>query len=369
MKTLAIIGSTGSIGKSSLNVYFKNKKKFKLIYICAYSDYVKLSNQYKKYRPKYYNILQENKKKLLKNKSKIKNLNYFIKKKTKIDYVISGLSGFDALDYNFELLKISKNLLIANKETIICGGEIFLKYAKKYNCNIVPIDSEHHCIDFFLKNFKSNNLINKITILASGGPFLKKKKVHYKEKIFKVLKHPNWKMGKEITVNSSTLANKVLELFEAKILFNIPTNKLDIKIENTSNCHAIISFKNNIHFFISHFPSMQVPLSNALNVENNFKLKINNKNFLINKIDFKKFPIAKLGFKILKLGYSGMIIFTVLNERLVKDFLNKKINYGDISLYLQRVFKNKKIVYMSKKCIKNKKDIKKVINYSKKIKL
>ena len=173
MKTLAIFGSTGSIGKSSLRVFERNKSKFKLIYLSSHNRHNLLLKQSIKYKPK--NILITNAAHKIKNK-KLINIDAAIKRK-KIDYVISGVSGYDALKFNLNLLKISKNLLIANKETIICGGKLFLEEAKKNRCNIIPIDSEHYSIFFFLKNFlfKEKTDIKKLFITASGGPFLKKK--------------------------------------------------------------------------------------------------------------------------------------------------------------------------------------------------
>lgn len=370
MKTLAVIGSTGSIGKSSLNVYLKNKKKFKLLFLSTYSNHQEIDRQFKKFRPRYYNILLKEKINLLKYKKKIIDLNFFLKNKIKIDYVVSGLGSFDALKYNFELLKISKNLLIANKETLICGGKIFLNKAKKYNCKILPIDSEHHCIDYFIKNFDCKNSLKKITILASGGPFFKKKP-KFKESIKNVLNHPNWKMGKIITVNSSTMANKVLELFEAKILFNLPNKKIDIKIEKKSLVHAIITLKNNINFLIAHTPNMEIPISNCLGLDNKYSFSnyLNSEKIKIDSLDVKNYSIVKIGYKVLEYGHASMIIFTVLNERLVKLFLNSKIFYGDISLKLEKLFKNKEIVNISKKCIKSKSDIYNLINYSQNIKI
>jgi len=365
MKSLAIIGSTGSIGKYSLEVYKKNKNKFNLLYLAANSNYKKLVRQSKIYKPK--NIFLINYKSYLKNKTKnklLKSENFIFKSHSKkIDYVISGVSSFEAIDINFKLIKIAKNLLIANKETIVCGGEIFLKEAKKNKCNIIPIDSEHHCIDYFIKNFKLKNDIDKIYITASGGPFLRKK-INYKEKINKVLKHPTWKMGTKITIDSSTFANKILELFEAKILFKLPYKKLKIIVEEKSNVHSVILLKNKIMFPIIHRPSMTLPISNSLNVSNNCGLKVENLKINLLPADSKKFPIVKLGYEILKEdSLYQMILFVVLNERLVKKYIRNEINYGDIASYLVKAFKKNIIKNKSRKPIKNLNDIKKAISF------
>ncbi len=368
MKSLAIIGSTGSIGESSLSVYKKNKNKFKLICLAANKNIKKLKIQSKIYKPKNILLLDyNNRDKINKLITKQSFLNKYRNKK--IDFIISGLGGYEAIDINFDLLKICKNLLIANKETIICGGPIFLKTARNNKCKIIPIDSEHHCIDFFYKNFFNKNQINKIYITASGGPFYKKK-INYKAKMKNVLKHPVWKMGKKISVDSSTFANKVLELFEAKILFNIPWNKIKIRVDEKSIVHSIIKLNNNLYLPILHQPNMEIPISNSLNLVN--KLDINFKNIDINisSPNLNKFPIIKLGFKILKMeSHSAMILFTVLNERLVKMYLESKIFYGDIIRILLKTFTDKSIIRRAKFKIKSKSDIKNAINFANNINL
>lgn len=369
MKTLAIIGSTGSIGGNALKIYNKNKNIFKLIYLITYKNLNKLKRQYKVYKPNKICLLNN---KYLKNtNSKIFiNFEKLLKKKKKIDYVISGLASYEAIDLNLKLTKLSRNLLIANKESIICGGRYFQKIAKKNKCNIIPIDSEHHCLDFFFKNSKFKIFdIDKVFLVASGGPFFRKK-ISYNEKISNVIKHPTWKMGKKITIDSSTLANKVLELFEAKILFNLPHNKLKILVEEKSNAHAIIKLKNKITIPIIHKPDMRVPITNSLNLNNKIDLSLDNL-----KLDFKipskkKFPLIKLGYQILKkYGDLGMIYFTVLNERLVKMYLNREIKYGDISKTLVKTFSKKNIINKSKMNLTTKKSIYNAISDAKKIKL
>ena len=368
MKTLAIIGSTGSIGKSALEVYKKNKKNFKLIALAANTNLNKLIKQYSKFKPRSIFLISDNKKK--KKKKYLISKKVFLKeRKKKIDYAISGVSGYNAININFELIKISKKLLIANKETIVCGGKVFLDLAKKYKCEIIPIDSEHHCIDYFLKSFNLKKDIKKIYITASGGPFLNKR-INYNEKLNKVINHPTWKMGKKISVDSSTFANKVLELFEAKILFQLPNNKLGIKIESKSNTHAIIRLSNNIILPIMHTPNMVIPISNCLGVSNNLQINLDNFSSKYYDVDVKKFPIVKLGYYILKnCTQAGFIIFTVLNQRLVEKYLKNEVKYGEIVDKLVKLFKHNELLKKSKKNIKNIKDIFDTINYAKKIKL
>lgn len=378
MKTIAILGSTGSIGRTTLKVISKYKKHFKIVFLYADKNYKIMNSQSKIFKPKYIclnNIKYFNK--LNSKVKKIKSIDDFFKSKKKIDYVISAISGFSAININFKLLKIAKNLLIANKETLICGGKVFLNCAKRNKCKILPIDSEHYCINYFLNNFKQKKNIKLIYLMASGGPFLKNRPKN-NVSLNKVLKHPNWKMGKKISICSANLTNKILELFEAHVLFNIPVKKLNIKIEKSSKVHSIISLNNNLDFYILHNTSMEIPIENSL-IDNEFKKNkinnINNLSFLPNlnltlsdpKIQI--FPILKLGYRIIKYGYSGMIIFTVLNDRLVEMFLEKKIYFNQIVDILLKTFKKLKIVNHSKKDIKTFKDINRIINFAENIKL
>lgn len=367
MKSLAIIGSTGSIGKTSLKVFNNNKKNFDLIYLSANTNYKKLLEQKKRFKPRYIYLHNENNLKILNNKEFVSSKYALRKNQKRIDFVISGVSGFEALEINLKLVKICKNLLIANKETIICGGKFFLNFAKKNKCKIIPVDSEHYCLNYFLNNFKQKNEIKKIYLCASGGPFFEKS-FKYNEKIKNVIKHPTWSMGKKISVDSSTFANKVLELFEAKILFNLQTNIIgDIIVEQKSNVHTICELKNNLYFPVMHKASMSISIANSLNVKNECILKLENLNFSFKKPNVQKFPIIRLGFYILKnLDFAGMILFTIFNERIVKKYLNNQIKYGDISKILVNTFKKKSILHKSNYKIKNLSDIKKLIKFGKK---
>lgn len=374
MKTIAILGSTGSIGTTSLKIIKRYRKLFKLVLLFAGKNYKKLNSQCKIYKPEF--ICLNNKKyfkRLIPKFKKLSSIDEFLKKTKKIDYVISAVSGYSALDINFKLLKKTKKLLIANKETIICGGKVFLKVAKKYKCKIIPIDSEHFCINFFLDNFKKKN-IRKFYLTASGGPFLNKK-IKKNVSLKQVLKHPNWKMGKKNSINSANMTNKVMELFEAHFLFRIPEKKLDIKIEKTSKVHSIISINNGLDFLISHDNNMEIPIENSLFDDENYSYRKKNisyfddLHFKLSNVNYKMFPVVNTGRKVLKLGHRAMIIFTVLNDRLVEMFLKNKIKFYEITMLLNNVFSKFKIVNYSKKSIRNLFDIKKTINFAKNINL
>ncbi len=341
-KKIAILGSTGSIGKTLLNIIEKDKKNFDIVLLTANQDYKTLINQAKKFKVK--NIVLTNKKFFeiikKKNNNKINIYNDFDSFRqifsSKIDYVMSAIVGLDGLKPTVEIIKFTKKIAIANKESIICGWNIIKKQLDKNKTEFIPVDSEHFSIWYALKNSLCKD-IEKIYLTASGGALLNipKKKIN-KIKIQDVLKHPNWKMGKKITIDSSTLMNKVFEIIEAKKIFDLEYKQLDIIIHPQSYIHAIIKYKDGMIKIIAHETTMKIPILNTIynNSKNIFKFnkvdfnKLNNCNF--NVVDIKKFPSVNI---LKKLPYKNSLFETVIvatNDELVKLFLDKKIKYNEI---------------------------------------
>ena len=348
-KTLSILGSTGSIGLSALSIIKKKKSLFKINFLSANKNYHLICKQIIEYKPKFFIVRNELvynkiKKKFYKDKTKILN-NFKLKNLIKTDITISAIPGIEGLEPTLNAIKLSKKILIANKESIICGWNLIKNESLKNNTQIVPIDSEHFSILKLLEKEKVNE-IKKIYITASGGPFLKfKKKQFSKIKPNDAFKHPKWKMGKKISVDSSTLMNKMLELVEAQKLFNIPDKKLDILIHPESLVHAIIEFNNGLIKFIYHDTSMIIPIANAifekdLNIEKFYTIKKNNakriNNLSFEKVNSKTFPVIKLKTKINEFP-SSAIIFNAANEILVDQFLRKKLPFLDISKTIMRI--------------------------------
>ena len=245
---------------------------------------------------------------------------------------MSSISGLDGLTPTLEIIKLSNNIAIANKESIICGWSLISKQLKKYKTNFIPVDSEHFSIFDLIKKENKEN-IKKIFITASGGPFLNKSlSIIKKTNPQKAIKHPTWKMGKKISVDSATLMNKVFELIEAMKIFNLKKTKFDIIIQPSSYVHAVVEFNNGVTKFLTHPTSMQIPIFNSLyNQSKKFEFekidfdKINKLNF--QKINFKKFPINKI---LIKIPDNDSLFFTVLitaNDTLVNLFLNKKSHF------------------------------------------
>jgi len=375
---ISVLGSTGSIGLSTLSIINKRKNFFKVDLLSANKNYKLICKQIKKYKPKYFIIndkktYQRIKKKFGLNKKKIKILlNYdSIKLKKKSDTTISAIPGILGLNPTILMMKFSKKILLANKESIVCGWGMIKKESKKYKTKVIPIDSEHFSILKLLKNHKIDE-VKKIYLTASGGPFLNFK-VNQLTKITpgKAVKHPTWKMGKKISVDSATLMNKILELVEAQKLFNIPDEKIDILIHPESLIHAIVEFKNGLSKFLYHQTSMVIPLANAIfndklkikefiNVDKNHEIN-NLKNLTFKKVNSKIFPIIKIK-KRLNEYPSTSIIINASNETLVELFLKKKIPFLDINRVVMRVMSDRNY---KKYAVKNPQNIKQILQIDK----
>ncbi len=350
---ISILGSTGSIGLQSLDIIGKKKNSFTIYLLSANKNQNEICKQIIKYKPKYfvisnYDIFKRIKKKFKNNKTKIINNIENIKVKKKIDISISAIPGIVGLKPTISIIKFSKKLLIANKESVICGWNLIENTAKKYKTKIIPIDSEHFSI---LKLIENHNIseIKKIYLTASGGPFLN----YTKKKINKIspedaLKHPKWKMGKKISIDSATLMNKILELVEAQKIFRIPYYKLDILIHPNSLVHAIVQFNNGLYKFIYHENSMIIPIANAIfekdfNIDILYKTRMKKKfenNLIFAGVNHKIFPTIKLK-KIVNELPSTPIIVNASNEILVEQFLTKKIAFYDIFKFIMSVLKDK----------------------------
>ena len=370
MNKIAILGSTGTIGSITLKIIKKNKKAFKINLLSTNSNVKKLFNQALEFNVKNVIILNKSKSILWQKKFKKKKIKVFnnfdnfqrIFKK-KIDYTINAISGIDGLLPTVKIIKFTKKIAIANKESIICGWPIIKKELIKYDTKFIPVDSEHFSLFKLLKNKKKSS-INKIIITASGGPFLKKSKKNIKIK--DALNHPNWKMGKKITIDSSTLMNKVFEVIEAKKIFELDLRKINILINPNSYIHAIVIFKNGTIEMLAHENKMDIPIFNSIyesNNKNNYsknKLnlkKINNLNLANpNNIKFKSLKILKLIPK--KDSLFETVLITV-NDELVDMFLNKKIKCPKILFYLIKII-NFKI--LRKYCNVKPNSVKQILN-------
>ena len=352
-KKIALLGSTGSLGKILCNYIFKNLNKYDVKLLMANKNSSQLLIQAKKLKAK--NVIIHNKaifKKLYNQKlgfNIFNSIDDFQKKNYgKIfDYSLAAISGLNGLEPTFKIIKNTKVIAIANKESIICAWNLIYNELKKFNTQFIPVDSEHFSAWFSLRN--NNTKIKKIYLTASGGPFLNNKsKNNNNFTLSKALKHPNWKMGNKITIDSATMMNKVFEIIEAKNIFNISYKDLSILTHPKSYIHSIICYQNGLFDIIGHETSMKIPLINSLNFNENFKInttslnlkKLNNLD--LNLVNKKKFPTVKI---INNLPNNLSLFETLLvavNDKLVDLFLKKEITYNDLCNKLLKIINLKK---------------------------
>ena len=379
-KKIGILGSTGSIGESTASIIKNNIKDFDVIFLSTNKNVEKLLNQSKILKPKSVIIFNKNKyikcKKKFTNK-KIKVFNSFdeLKRKLlkqKIDYIMCAITGLAGLDSTINCIDKTKNVAIANKESIICAWNLIEKKLIKNKTKFIPVDSEHFSIWSLLQHEQIDN-VEKIFITASGGPFL-----NYKLNILEnvkpkdAIKHTNWKMGKKISIDSATLMNKVFEVIEAQRIFKIDINKFDILIHPSSYIHSIIKLNNGQIKILAHDTDMKIPIFNSI-YQGNLK-KINTKKIDINllnnlklmKINLEKFPSIKI---LKKINNQNTLFETVLisaNDELVELYIKNKIKFLEINKILLKVLNNKKYSNLTKKKPKKISDI---INLSEDVRL
>ena len=350
---IAILGSTGSIGKNLLEIINKDRNKFEVVLLTANKNHSDLIKQAKKYNVK--NLIIKNHKSytLLKNinlkginiYNDYNNFNKFFKKK--IDYVMSSISGMEGLGPTLNIIKFTKKIAIANKESIICAWNLIQHELVKNKTKFVPVDSEHFSLWYALKNLPSSE-IEKVYLTASGGPLLKFSKLKLKNvKLSQALKHPTWKMGKKISIDSCTMMNKVFEVIEAKHLFNISYKKITVLTHPNSYIHAVVKFKNGLIKIIAHDTTMKIPIFNSIKSDKALSIKTNNLNLTkLNNLDLKKvntkfFPVVNILKKLPnKISLYETVIVTI-NDLLVDQFLNKKITYKQLQDLLVKLTKKK----------------------------
>ena len=375
-KKIAILGSTGSIGENTLEIIKQDKKKFEVNLLSTNKNIKKVFKQAKEFKVKNViisdlNSFQKAKSKYKKSKINIyNNFNSFNKIfKKKNDLIMSSIAGLIGLKPTLKSIKFTKKILIANKEAIICGWSLINKELKKSKTNFIPVDSEHFSIWSLLSNNSSKD-IQKIYITASGGPFLKLPKKSFSNiSVKKALKHPNWKMGKKITIDSATLMNKLFEVIEAKNIFNLKYNHISILTHPKSYVHAIVKFNNGLIKVLIHEPDMKIPIRNAiyslnperidskllnLNILNNLELKM---------IDIKRFPLVRLLKNLPKKSSLYETILITINDYFVSKFLEKRISYKNLIKYIYEYSKKKEFQKFKNISVKNVEEIYKLRDY------
>lgn len=347
MKKIAIFGSTGSIGDSTLNVIRENLDLFKIVTLVAGKNLEKLIEQIEEFNPQNVYIIDEKNAQIL--KSKYKNINIFygdkgmeeISNLTDFDISVSALVGIAGLKPTYNMIKNGKTVALANKEVLVAGGELIMKTARESGAKLLTVDSEHSAIMQCL-NGEENNKIDKILLTASGGPFFDKE-ISDKITVEEALNHPTWNMGKKVTIDSSTMMNKGFEVIEAKWLFDVNPSQIQVVVHRKSLVHSMVQFKDGTIMANIGPKSMQIPISYALNYPNRLANNIE-KLDLFDVVDLKfekpnleKFKCLKLAYKAIEKGHYCQVILNAANEILVDKFLNRKIKYTDIPKGIEKM--------------------------------
>ena len=354
MKKIFILGASGSIGENALSVIDSNKEKFELIGISVNSNVEKANQIIKKYSPKYIYIFDKlAKDNLLKTENAVifedeKEL-YDVFNSKDVDIIISAISGFAGIKSTFHAAKSGKKILLANKESIVAGGSLLMKMVRENNTELVPIDSEHNAIFQCLPESKSTEDVKQIIITASGGPFHGKNIDELNDiGVQDALKHPNWKMGAKISIDSATLVNKCLELIEACYLFNMDENFFELVIHPESMIHSIVTFKDGSSICQMSNPDMRVPIANAMSHEKRLSIPFQPINFNNLKLNFESFPndraeIVNLAREVVREDSSKGIYFNAANEVAVENFLKDRIKFREIYEVILRTFDTKEM--------------------------
>ncbi len=337
-KNIVLLGSTGSIGESCLRLLRKNKEQYNLIGVSANNNAKLLSKIVNEFDVP--NVVLSNPKNAKnyfgKHELSLGSHNLIELAKVSCDIVVSGISGMSGLHSAFAAISIGNDLAIANKEALVSAGKIFLDQSIKNKAKILPVDSEHSAILQCLDTHNISNL-DFITLTASGGPFLFTPIEDLKNKKPEdAIKHPIWKMGKKISVDSATMFNKALEIIEASVLFDIKGEKIEVAIHPEHIIHGLVHYKDGSVIANLGYPDMITPLSVALNWPSRSDLNL--KKFSLNSVsnlsffepDFKKFPALKLGWDALQNPFCSPIVLNAANEIAVDAFLKNKIKFTDI---------------------------------------
>lgn len=348
-KNIAILGSTGSIGTQALEVISNFPKEFKAAYLTAHNNVTVLLEQIHRFKPKGVVLLDEASAREVKKQTAGKTEVLTgeqglleIVQRNDVDIVVSALVGFAGLKPTIKAIEAKKKIALANKETLVVAGEIMMPLVEKHKVDLLPVDSEHSAIFQCLVGELPNN-IGKIILTASGGPFRTKTKLElHSVTVEQALHHPNWKMGNKITVDSSTLMNKGLEVIEAHWLFGVPAEKIEVVIHPQSIIHSMVEFIDGSVKAQLGVPDMKIPIQYALTYPSRSGSSFTRVNFpALGEMTFftpdtERFPCLKLAYEALKIGGTMPAVMNAANEIAVAKFLQGKISFPEISTTICR---------------------------------
>lgn len=358
MKNIAILGSTGSIGTNTLNVIQSRSKDFRIVALSAYRNMRLLAKQIKLFRPKIVSVKDESAIKRLKKLVNLSQMKIYTQDKglgiiascDRVDTLVVATTGTVSLIPTLIAIEQGKTIALANKEPLVMAGEILIEAARKNRAKIIPVDSEHSAIFQCLRKEEKTSL-RRIYLTGSGGPFLNlKQKELGKVNLRMALRHPKWRMGKKITIDSATLMNKGLELIEARWLFDVPAQNIEVVIHPEAVIHSMVEFCDRSIIAQMGITDMRLPIQYALDYPSRcsnrlasldfFKLKT--LTFL--KPDLKKFPCLGIARKVAQAGGSAGCVMNAANEVAVEAFILKKISFRQIPSIIVRVLRKHRFI-------------------------
>ena len=350
MKNIAILGSTGSIGTQTLDVIEKNPDKFKVTALSVNKNIELLKEQIEKFKPEAVSVMDKAKADQLKVDIPVYSGLEGLKKIATLesaDTIVTSVVGSIGLEPTIAAIKAKKNIALANKETLVTAGQLVMREAKKNNITIMPIDSEHSAL-FQCLNGEDIKKVRRLIITCSGGPFRNKPlKELIQMKASDALKHPTWKMGAKITIDSSTLMNKGFEVIEAKWLYNI--NNIDVVVHPQSIIHSMVEYVDRSIMAQLGTPDMRIPIQYALSYPKRIKnelepLDITKQDLTFEKPDTKRFPCLSYAFEALEKGGTLAAVINAANEVVVKAFLEDKITFMQIPQLIRQAMDNHNII-------------------------
>ncbi len=355
MKNVVVLGSTGSIGRNTLSVLSEFADRFSVFGLSANTNVSLLGEQIKRFKPKkaaisdeesFHRFAKEDKIEILSGVDGLKRLC----SAPEVDLVINALVGSVGLLPSFEAIESGKDLAIANKETLVMAGDLLIQKAKEKNVEILPIDSEHSAILQCLLTGKKNE-VKSLILTASGGPFLRKKREDLRNvTVEEALSHPNWEMGRKITVDSATLMNKGLEVIEARWLFDMPIDQIKVLIHPQSVVHSMVEFVDGSLIAQMSIPDMKIPIQYALFyperlLTNSKPLDlVETRGLTFEEPDREKFPCLGICYQALQMGGTAPAVLNAANERAVKAFLERKLPFIEIHEVVKRVLDHHKVM-------------------------
>lgn len=357
MKCVSILGSTGSVGTQTLDVV-RNNKDLKVTALTAANNIDLLEVQIREFKPKIACVWDENNAKELALRVKdtdvtiVSGMDGLIECATEKDtqIVVTAIVGMIGIRPTIEAIKTGKDIALANKETLVTAGHIIMPLLKEYGVKLLPVDSEHSAI-FQALNGENGNKVSRIILTASGGPFRGKTRKELENiKLEDALKHPNWSMGRKITIDSSTMVNKGLEVMEAKWLFNVDLDRIQVVIQPQSVIHSAVEFEDGGIMAQMGTPDMRLPIQYALYYPERRNLPGTRVDFFalgqltFEKPDFETFTGLKLAFEVAAEGGSLPTVYNAANEIAVAKFLKREIRYLQITEFIEAAIRNHKKV-------------------------